>query len=140
MWDPDRIAQALGNIVTNALEHGDLGEDEENVVIVVHNQRRADTRHGVGGHANIRSRGSLRARPAVVCRGGCEGVGAMNSMEDLSFEVYVRTPSRVVTIVRDVSFRTAHVLARHHADTRQQPVYIHNRSTHAVETVGPSRC
>jgi hypothetical protein len=64
----------------------------------------------------------------------------MGRGEEMSFEVYVRTRSAVVTLVREVSFRTAHVVARHHADTRGQDVFIRNRLTKAVETVGPSRC
>ena len=63
----------------------------------------------------------------------------MRKDELLSFEVFVRNRAESVTVVRDVSFRTAHVLARHHADTRGQTVYIRNRTTRAVETVGPSR-
>ncbi len=58
---------------------------------------------------------------------------------ELSFDVYVRTRTAVVTIIRDVSWRAAHVVARHHADGRMQPVYIRNRATKAVETVGPTR-
>jgi hypothetical protein len=62
----------------------------------------------------------------------------MGRSEEQCFEVYVRTRSAVVTVIRDVSFRAAHVLARHHADMRGQPVFIRNRTTMAVETVGPS--
>jgi hypothetical protein len=62
----------------------------------------------------------------------------MRTDDDLSFEVYVRSSGTVVSIIRDVSWRAAHVVARHHADDRRQPVYICNRSTKAVETVGPS--
>jgi hypothetical protein len=58
---------------------------------------------------------------------------------ELCFDVYVRTQGAVVSIIRDVSWRAAHVVARHHADDRRQPVYIRNRATMAVETVGPSR-
>jgi hypothetical protein len=63
----------------------------------------------------------------------------MGTSDELCFEVYVRTRQAVVTLVREVSFRTAHVLARHHADTRGETVYIRNRVTSAVETVGPSQ-
>ncbi len=61
----------------------------------------------------------------------------MGRSDELCFEVYVRTRTAVVTLVREVSFRTAHVLARHHADTRRQPVFIRNRATRDVETVSP---
>lgn len=54
-----------------------------------------------------------------------------------SFDVYVRTRTAVVTLVRDVSWRTAHVIARHHADTRGDSVFIRNCATKAVETIGP---
>jgi hypothetical protein len=62
----------------------------------------------------------------------------MRTDVDLSFDVYVRSSGAVVTIISDVSWRAAHVVARHHADDRRQPVYIRSRSTKAVETVGPS--
>jgi hypothetical protein len=62
----------------------------------------------------------------------------MGTSDALCFDVYVRTRQAVVTVVREVSFRTAHMLARHHADTRGQTVFIRNRVTRAVETVGPT--
>jgi hypothetical protein len=57
---------------------------------------------------------------------------------ELSYEVCVRTRSSVVTVIREVSLRAAHVVAHHHADTRGQSVFIRNRVTRAIETVGPS--
>lgn len=52
-----------------------------------------------------------------------------------SFDVYVGRS----TLVREVSLRTAYVIARHHADARRQPVCIRNRATEAVDIVGPTR-
>lgn len=45
-WDPGRVAQALGNLVSNALEHGDpvapvrmeLLDEGERVAVVIHNE------------------------------------------------------------------------------------------------------
>ncbi len=51
------------------------------------------------------------------------------------FDVYVRTRTAVVTLVREVGLRTARVVALHHAETRRRPVYIRNCVTKAVETV-----
>ncbi len=62
----------------------------------------------------------------------------MGRGDELCFEVCIRTPAEVLTLVRDVSFRTAYVVARHHADTRGQPVFIRNRARRAVETIGPA--
>jgi hypothetical protein len=62
----------------------------------------------------------------------------MGASDELCFEVYVRTREAVVTVVRQVNFRTAHALARHYADKRGEPAYIRNRLTYAVETIGPS--
>lgn len=57
-----------------------------------------------------------------------------------SFDVYIgtRTRTAVLMLVRQVSWRTAHVIAHHHADTRGESVFIRNCATRAVETVGPS--
>ena len=62
----------------------------------------------------------------------------MHDGNELYFDVYVNTTTADVTVVREVSFRTAHVVARHQADTRGQPVFIRNCATRAVETVGPT--
>lgn len=62
----------------------------------------------------------------------------MRGFSELNFDVYLQTRTSVVTLVREVSFRTAHVIARHHADTRCQPVFIRNCATRAVETIGPT--
>jgi hypothetical protein len=62
----------------------------------------------------------------------------MGNADEQWFEVYVRTRTAVVTLVREVSHRTAYVLARHHADARAQPAFIRNRATRTVETVHPS--
>ena len=62
----------------------------------------------------------------------------MHDGSALCFDVYVRTKTTVVTLVREVSFRTAQVVARHHADTRGQDVFIRNCATRAVETIGPT--
>lgn len=62
----------------------------------------------------------------------------MRGIGELNFEVYFQTRTSVVTLVREVSFRTAHVIARHHADTRGQSVFIRNCATKAIETVGPN--
>jgi hypothetical protein len=67
-----------------------------------------------------------------------KGAGSMKPDDALCFDVYVRTRTAVVTLVREVSLRTAHVLARHHADTRGHPVFIRNCATSAVVSVGPS--
>lgn len=58
--------------------------------------------------------------------------------DEHSFDVYLSTRTEVVTVVRKVSWRTAHVIAHHHADTRGHPVFIRNCATRAVETVGPT--
>lgn len=63
----------------------------------------------------------------------------MGTGSELCFEVYVRTHTTDVMVVRDVSFRTAYVVARHHANTRGGPVFIRNRATRAIDTVGGER-
>jgi hypothetical protein len=62
----------------------------------------------------------------------------MGRADELCFEVCIPTRTAVLTLVREVSFRTAYVVARHHADTRGQTVFIRNRATRAVETIGPA--
>ena len=62
----------------------------------------------------------------------------MGRGDELCFEVCLPTRTAVLTLVREVSFRTAYVVARHHADTRGQTVFIRNRATRAVETIGPA--
>jgi hypothetical protein len=62
----------------------------------------------------------------------------METSEEARFDVYVRTRSAMVILVRDVSLRTAHALARGHADTHGRPVFVRNTKTRAVETVAPS--
>lgn len=62
----------------------------------------------------------------------------MGAKDEQCFDVYVRSRWAVVTVVRHVSFRTAHSVARQRADEDGQPVYIRNQVTSAVETVWPS--
>ena len=62
----------------------------------------------------------------------------MGRGDELCFEVCIHTRTAFLTLVRDVSFRTAYVVARHHADTRGQSVFIRNRATRSVETIGPA--
>lgn len=61
----------------------------------------------------------------------------MRQSSEHCFDVYVGTNTAMVTLVREVSWRTAQVIARHHADTRRQPVFIRSCATRAVETIGP---
>jgi hypothetical protein len=53
------------------------------------------------------------------------------------FDVYLGTTTAVLMLVREVSWRTAHVIAHHHADTRGQPVFIRNCATRAEEIISP---
>lgn len=54
------------------------------------------------------------------------------------FDVYVRSRSAAVAVVREVSFQTAHVVARQRADQSGQPVYIRSRETSAIDAVWPA--
>jgi hypothetical protein len=61
----------------------------------------------------------------------------MTPEDAMCFDVYMRARNAVATVVREVGLRTAHVLARHHADARGVPVCIRDRRTSVVETAEP---
>ncbi len=62
----------------------------------------------------------------------------MGTDEEACFDVYLRTRVAVVTVVREVTFSAAQLVARRHAKSSGKAMYIRDgRTRHVVLTVEP---